>query len=325
MQCTNCGAQLPDGSRFCPQCGTRLPLSAPEEIKFDRPARESDAASAGEDRPDPGAGLTWDPAIDQARKASHEAAVKAAETSDAAPSAEEKHHHHRSRENTFVSQDFTRRGDYDPAGPSQPIYKRWWFWVLIGLAAAFMIAAMVYAARNADRSVEDIPDPTPEPVEVTETPEPTQEPAPTEEPAPALSELWDLTGFEPGEADSPEALTEALDAWLTQIDQPHEITAGDEWLDIRLWKDGTHRNAEAAVDGDEDALAAWQALLTQLTGFQAQLQDAYDAAGEDALPVRVDLRSDAFSESTLSLIAAGEVYYDAVTGVDRLDQEVVQN
>ncbi|MGN1158676.1 MAG: zinc-ribbon domain-containing protein, partial [Lachnospiraceae bacterium] len=42
MFCTNCGAQIPDGSGFCTNCGTRL--TAPETTPVTEAAPVAEAA-----------------------------------------------------------------------------------------------------------------------------------------------------------------------------------------------------------------------------------------------------------------------------------------
>lgn len=69
----------------------------------------------------------------------------------------------------------------------KPIYKKWWFWLIVVLAVLMGIGGMG-EEEAPDRSVEvseafveptDTPAPTPEP---TDTPEPTATPEPTPEP-----------------------------------------------------------------------------------------------------------------------------------------------
>ena len=43
MYCKNCGAQIPDDSKTCPECGSEQSVS----VRIEQPQRESDAPSTG--------------------------------------------------------------------------------------------------------------------------------------------------------------------------------------------------------------------------------------------------------------------------------------
>ncbi len=45
MYCKNCGKEIPEHSRFCPECGTNLLLETPNQVTSKETVVHSDAKS----------------------------------------------------------------------------------------------------------------------------------------------------------------------------------------------------------------------------------------------------------------------------------------
>ena len=91
--------------------------------------------------------------------------------------------------------------EFDDEEPEakKPIFKQWWFWVIVGVLVIAIVGAVIgILLKGRTSSTVPEPSPTMEPA-ATETPEPTEEPVePTEEPM----EIVDIVD-EPGDAEAP--------------------------------------------------------------------------------------------------------------------------
>ena len=215
----------------------------------------------------------------------------------------------------------------------KPIYKKWWFWVLI----AIFVGAAGSGLSGSDESAEPSTSQT-----GTQDPVSTQEVTPTEpaqeqddaekdEDPPAVedtadpdfanNEAEDSLKFEDEDNGEDTEYTLDLDtvAMLCRLalsqnfgDEHYDLEYDDTGMTINFWMDNIALGAAAAANGDESAKESWDVLVdSQKTLCNSFAEQAKEAAGEGYI-VMLNVLNDMDKSKTLLSVVNGTVVYDSV-------------
>lgn len=364
MICESCGSRIPDGSKFCTECGARISAPAaetpgvilpdvpevilpdipdiPDVILPDTPVipdisqsilRSSEEPAPAESPEEPAWSTVSQTPFVPERPAPAESPAESAwsavsQTPAApyrpapAPAASD------TGADSSVGYSTVSGYAYVPSevsdGARKPLYKRWWFWLIIGLgAAAFVVllaaALIVYSARNVMPPIEDLP---PEIESILSQAE-------------DLDDIDDIPGFLentfelPGDPDDAFPLDAddnyvPMDILIAQIDQEltdmgleHEVTADeDDWVFVDVWTDGLDELAEASYEGDKASLAEWQAMTENIRVLSEDFLSDLQKGGQHSAVCAVSLLDDLDTDLILVMAIDGELVLDLVTGVD---------
>lgn len=379
MICSSCGSIIPDGSKFCTECGARtntespssglnLDLNIPDfSVSGGLPPVDIPDVPDYSDIPD----IPEPPEIPAAPEipsyenvvepvtSPQQPAYSAPAADDPQPAYSSPHAGYEQpasdedwdtpSDNPFgystvsgsggsgrASQPRSQYGAADIEPEKQPITKRWWFWVLIGLLAVVLIIVILAAVFTRTGRVEVEPTvesttgamsmrdslsgrqtniPSVDEIE-EEVREP--EPEPENEPEP---EAASLTFDECVDEISAyiDDLYGSTDGMGYYIDVDYEYEEGDDgWVDVFIWVDGVLDLAFDAYGGDSDALSEWNDILDVLCDLDWDLQEILNDNGHDASIACLNLVEQEDYEYLLSFAIDGDLYYDQVTEVDLL-------
>ena len=339
MFCESCGSRIPDGSKFCTECGARVAVSAAEVILPDIP---DVILPEVPDVPDvilPGASVIPDisPSIlhDSAESAGNTGTAEPAwctgSQTPAAPgysayaapypSAPEYADASSIGYSTVDGYSYVPADVPDPA--RRPLYKRWWFWLILilGIGAFLLLifaALIVYSMRNTMPPIDDFPP------EIETILSETEDMTSIDQLPSILENTVDVPEIDepfPLDADDRftpmEILTEQIGDVLTEMELEHEVYADDEdWVFIDVWTDGLDVLAEAAYEGDEASCAEWDALTENVRVMSEDFLSDLLAGGQHSAVCVVSLLDDADTDLTLAVAIDGELILDLVSGLD---------
>jgi hypothetical protein len=171
--------------------------------------------------------------------------------------------------------------------------QRWRAWGLVG----FLLLVSAGGCKTAQaEAVTDI--------------SPTFEPSYTQEAGAAVAE-------EEPEEIPVETCLEAIEAVLARsYGNNYRFELDENQLTIGVWVDGMALSAAAAVAGDEDSQAAWDAVMDAMVSLENSFQSVLDDSGHSDIVVRLDVVNDLSTDSVLASITGDAVVYDAVNGID---------
>ena len=358
MICESCGSRIPDGAKFCTECGARIaaPVSAssdvvlpdipdvilpdipdiPDVILPDTPVipdisqsilHDEEPAPAESPEEPAWSTVSQTPVIPERPAAEERPAVSAWSTvsqTPAAPYAGAQENVTGSSVGYSTVSGYTYVPSEAPGAARRPLYKRWWFWLIIVLGvAAFVLllaaALMAYSMRNTMPAIDDLPPEIESILSQTED----------------LDDIDDIPDFLENSFDLPEdpgdefpldaddkfvpldILTAQIDQVLTDMELDHEVyTDEDDWVFVDVWTDGLDGLAEAAYDGDEASLADWTALTENIRVMSEDFHSDLLAGGQHSSVCVVQLLDDVDRDLSLAIAIDGELILDLVTGLD---------
>jgi hypothetical protein len=140
--------------------------------------------------------------------------------------------------------------------------------------------------------------------------------SPTFEPSYAQETAVDVPEEEPEEIPV-ETCMEAMEAVLARsYGNNYRLELDENQLTIGVWVDGMALSAAAAVAGDEDSQAAWDAVVDAMVSLENSFQSVLDDSGHSDIAVRLNVVNDLSTDSVLASITGDAVIYDAVNGID---------
>ncbi len=320
MFCEQCGSQIPDGAKFCTACGA--PLDQPEAVQPPEPTGQTPEPSEYQTpepvyhTPEPTAYQTPEAPAYQAPEPSAYQTPEAPSSPSPGPSAPANDLGYSVvGGGSSGSYSAAQRRVTSPEIESKPLTKRWWFWLIIGLvvvAVIIAIAASALTARKDDGPVVETASSNSlrssfSEHAVHEAPEPDV----PDEPAAPAPEDGDLT-LEECVAYIEQDLADA--GYYTDFE-----TDEDDWVYAYIWFDGINDLADAAYDGDGDALAEWEDLLDEIVDLSAEYEEFFADHGQPQAVSYVGLQDEADFDLVTSVAISGELVFDWVTGVDVYD------
>lgn len=193
--------------------------------------------------------------------------------------------------------------------PKKPIYKKWWFWVII---AVIVIGAL---GSNKNVSKEDT---AARPVEAVET-----ETLVAEETETTPANEPEATPAD--EADNVVDLDTVISSIETVLKENYEdnyyIDYDEPMLNVSVWGEGISAGAVLAVNGDEDTKAQWDSIMDSMVSLCDAMQNVLNESGHSDVFAVVNVLNDANLDNTLATISFGSVLYDSVNGIDLLGAE----
>lgn len=294
MFCTSCGAQIPDGAKFCTNCGVRLDLTEragsapvfpePASADFppapDEPPMFSAASPSSGGYSVPGGGYVVPPA--------------------------------------------------DGASGGSPAARknRTALWIVLGAIVVVLIALILLCFRIfrysssavepqviedalAEAGIDDIDDILRD-IELPDT-----LPAAEDEPnrdvdalAMTVDECVDYFDeyFKDLFGDDPTI------GWSFEIDRDFD-DMGSAWIDVYFWEDGILDWANAVYTGEQEP-DSWNEELEGIRYLSEQMRAYLDENGQEDTVACTNLIEDEDAEYLLSFAVDGELVYDEVTGID---------
>jgi len=368
MICESCGSRIPDGSKFCTECGTKIAAPAgevpdvilpdipnvilpdipdiPDVILPDTPVipdisrgiLHDEEPAPAESPEEPVWSTVSQTPIVQARPAPEEPPAEsmwstvsqmpaAAERPAPAPGAL---YAATPDAGSGPSIGYSTVSGYTyvppevPDAARTPLYKRWWFWLILGLGAAAFVVLLVallivYSVRNTMPPTDDLP---PEIGSILSQAE-------------ALDDIDDIPDFLENAFDLPDGeddafpldsddkyvpmdvLTAEIDRVLTEMDLGHEVSVDEDgWVFVDVWTDGLDGLAEAAYEGDEASLADWNALTENIRLMSEDFLSDLQEGGQHSAVCVVSLLDDVDPSLSLAIAIDGELILDLVAGLD---------
>ena len=321
MFCENCGSPLPDGAKFCAECGTRVASSAPEVPDVILPDVPEVILPDVPDVPEvilPEVGAIPDMSQsildDSAGSAPSEPSWSTVSQQVSAapprsPSDSSSVGYSTVSGYAYVPQDA-------PASARKPLYRCWWFWLAIVFAAIVIVmilfaALIVFSLRNT--------------MPQTSPPEEIVQSILDQADIPEL-EIPELAGLPedfddafPLDADDQftpmETLLEQIEQSLSDTGLEYDVWADeDDWVFVDIWKDGMAELADAAGAGDSAALGDWQAMTEEIRGMSESYLADLLAGGQHNAVCVVSLLDEDYS--SLAIAVDGELILDLATGLD---------
>jgi hypothetical protein len=173
-------------------------------------------------------------------------------------------------------------------------FKRWWVWGLLG-SLLLASAGGCKTARSEDMT--DV--------------------SPTFEPSYAQETTVEAPQEEEPEEIPVETCLAAIESVLTKnYGENYRVELEENQLTIGVWVDGMALSAAAAVAGDEDSQAAWDAVMDAMVSLENSFQSVLDDSGHRDIAVLLNVVNDLSTDSVLASITGDAVIYDAVNGID---------
>ena len=282
MYCENCGSRIPDGAKFCTECGVRIAAkpdgsSVPQDAYAPlRSASEAPAAAAAD-------GYGWSIPGDMPA---------------AAPI----------------------RAEAPAVKPLYKRWWFWLILVVGFVLFALLLFAvvLVLSLRNAMPPTGDIPAELEEVLSDTANLTDIDQIPDILESSFGISEPEDAFPLDADDQYTPmDILLDRIDQSLDQTDMEHDVWVDeDNWVFVDLWTEGLDNLAGAAYDGDEASLSLWQELTEDIRTMSGDyLSDLLDGGQHDAVCV-VSLLDDVNTSVSLAIAIDGELVLDLATGID---------
>lgn len=350
MYCENCGSRIPDGAKFCTECGAKVAGSSgavpdvilpdiPDVILPDVPDIPdvilpsapvipdiSQSLSHGEEEPadteelpaEPAPTVSWSTVLQTPVVPPRPAPVPAAPVSDSAAA---------SSVGYSTVSGYTYVPPETPEDARRPAHKRWWFWLILVLGVSALVflvfaALVVYSVRNVMPSIDGLP------AEIESILSRTEELEDIDDIPDFLENAFDLPndpdGAFPLDADDKyvpmDTLTAEMDRVLTEMGLGHEIYVDeDDWVFIDVWTDGLDELAESAYEGDKAARAEWDALTENVRAMSEDFLSDLQEGGQHSAVCVVQLLDDVDPDLSLAIAIDGELILDLVSGLDEYD------
>ena len=174
-----------------------------------------------------------------------------------------------------------------------PVYKRWWFWVIIAVAVVALVG--VSAGTKETAPVETIV--------AAQTEAPILPHVVTEAPA----------------AEAPSASV-SIDTALMLIDsvmkdnfKHYDISYEDEMVTIDVWDDGIAMGVTLAANGNKDFQNSWNTVVTNQLEFCDSVQTLLETLGLGNVSVFINILNDGNLDNVLLSVWNGVVLYNALT------------
>lgn len=278
MFCESCGSPVPDGAKFCTECGARI---SAEPAWTTVPQT---AAAPGGDAP-----------VNEGASAIGYSTVSGY---------------------AWVPSD-------EPSAARKPVYKRWWFWLAV-VFAAVVIAALLFFALILFSMRNRMPD-VPGDIEavLTETADRTDiDRLPDILTSSAdIPDIGEVTALDIDDVFVPmELLTAQIGQTLSEKGLEHDVWADEDgWVYVNVWQDGIDELAAAVYEGDEAALASWQAVTEDLRAMSGDFLADLLAGGQHSAVCVVSLLDDVDTTATIAVAVDGELIFDLATELDEYD------
>ena len=295
MFCESCGSRIPDGAKFCTECGARVAAQPAREIPdgAESPARSMWSVPAQSAAP-------YDPAVPQ-DGAAYSTAAEPSDSGWSIPGG--------------MPASVPIRTDVPEA---KPLYTRWWFWLIlvvgIGLFALLIFFALiVLSLRNTMPPVDSPEELVQSILEEADVPE-----LEIPELDGLLSGMDDAFPLDADDNYTPmDTLLERIEQSLSDTELEYDVWADEDgWVFVDVWKDGMDELAAAANGGDVAALEEWQAMTESIRAMSGDyLADLLEGGQHGAVCV-VSLLDDADTDLSLVIAIDGELIFDLATGLD---------
>ena len=301
MFCENCGSRIPDGAKYCTECGIRVAAPTVSKTTDDtlRPASSM-----------------W--SVPSQGAAPNEAAPVIAQSAAASEP---------------DGSGWSIPGGIPSSAPlrteapaAKPLYKRWWFWLIlivgIGLFALLLFAALiVLSLRNTMPPSDDIPAELEEILTDTAALNDIDQIPDILESSFGISVSDDAFPLDADDQYTPmDILLDRIEQSMAETGMEYDVWADeDDWVFVDVWFDGLDDLAGAAYEGDEDSLAQWQEQTERIRAMSEEyLADLLAGGQHDAVCV-VSLLDDTDTGVSLAIAIDGELILDLPAGLDEYD------
>lgn len=186
--------------------------------------------------------------------------------------------------------------------PKKPIFKRWWFWLIVVIVVLGAIGGAGNTGEDAEQ--ETVPS-VAATVPTTETTIPTTEATvPTESDAPETTENRD------------EALSAAcslIEISLAENFSGYDVDYEDSTITVNVWQDGLALALVTAQSEDnQESKDAWETVKDNMTVMSDSIRDLIDTLELEDVMLLVNVLNDQNHDNVLLSITEGVVIYDAM-------------
>lgn len=168
-----------------------------------------------------------------------------------------------------------------PKKKKKAFYKRWWFW---GIVLLYILGGISTPKSHPSTPIETT-------TEQTET-------VRTEEETASLSL---------------ETLVKVFDNVAKECYEDYTLTHTDELIRIDVWKAGITAGVDAAANGDETCLQAWNTLVEEYRNTCASMYDVAKQAGFSDVSISLNLVNEFDHDKSLLATINGVVIYDCLS------------
>lgn len=179
--------------------------------------------------------------------------------------------------------------------PKKPIYKRWWFWVLV---VCFVLGSFIkrtdtqsdsspsietqYTTATAQKTVETVSESVPETVRET-------------------TDIVDIY-----------TAASLIESFVKDNFENCDVSCEEDTITINIWQDGITAGAILAAAGNQEALGSWNEMVENSRVYSESTSDFVDTMGLEDVFVVVNVLNDQNTEKVLLSILDGTVIYDSV-------------